>query len=675
MIMDTIQLNKYIEKAIKIHGNKYDYSKSNAHSCKDKAIFICPIHGEFKQTWDNHVNGGSGCPKCAKCHKYTNEEWIEEASKKHNGKYDYSKTNYVKARDKVIVICHEKDEFGEEHGEFEIRAGNHIAGIGCPKCAKKYRPTTDEWIRKARKVHGDKYLYDKVSYNGSDKKVLITCPIHGDFWQEAASHLSGVGCPKCRGGVEMTTEEYIDRLKQVHGNRYDYSKVNYINAKEKIDIICSRHGVFRQLPYQHLQGQGCPKCKSSKLENILMKLFEKNNIQYTYQYRLKNDNIMYCDFFLNEHNIVVECQGEQHFVPTSFGNNKTEEFCKKNYENILNHDKLKYETCMAKGINVVYFTIPKYFNSNNVILDTDFYKDKLLITDTQKLLEYLDSVQILETNDSFFDFFKDLKKDVDRNIINVNGAIRYKDYMVLYIPLVPNKRGELNDRRRQYIKRGYKVIIVFEDEYLNHKDIVLSKIRHLFKMDEQPKIMARKCNIRTIERNEAKNFLIKNHIQGFVNSSVYLGAYNNDTLIAVMSFTRERGNEWTLTRFASDNHYVCCGIGGKLFKYFIRNNDFNVIKSFADKRWTYNTEKNLYLELGFSEEKNMPPEYRYFKNGEIIRHHKFNFRKQVLHRKYGLSMALTETEMVKKLGYDRIWDCGLIKYIYVKQVKNNRSNG
>lgn len=76
--------------------------------------------------------------------------------------------------------------------------------------------------------------------------------------------------------------------------------------------------------------------------------------------------------------------------------------------------------------------------------------------------------------------------------------------------------------------------------------------------------------------------------------------------------------------------------------------------------------ENLYLELGFSEEKNMPPEYRYFKNGEIIRHHKFNFRKQVLHRKYGLSMALTETEMVKKLGYNRIWDCGLIKYVYTK---------
>lgn len=132
-------------------------------------------------------------------------------------------------------------------------------------------------------------------------------------------------------------------------------------------------------------------------------------------------------------------------------------------------------------------------------------------------------------------------------------------------------------------------------------------------MDEQPKIMARKCNIRTIGRNEAKNFLIKNHIQGFVNSSMYLGAYNNATLIAVMSFTRDRGNEWTLTRFASDNHYVCCGIGGKLFKYFIRNYNFNVIKSFADKRWTYNTEKNLYLELGFSEEQNMPPEYRYFK--------------------------------------------------------------
>ena len=132
-----------------------------------------------------------------------------------------------------------------------------------------------------------------------------------------------------------------------------------------------------------------------------------------------------------------------------------------------------------------------------------------------------------------------------------------------------------------------------------------------------------------------------------------------------MSFIKEPNNNWNLARFASDNKHICCGIGGKLFKYFTRNYTFNTVKSFADKRWTFDTKKNIYLELNFRQEKNMMPEYRYIKNGEKIRHHKFGFRKQSLSKKYGLDINLTETEMTKKLGYDRIWDCGLIKYVYI----------
>ena len=644
--------------------HKYDYSKSDAPTCKDKAIFICPIHGEFEQTWDNHINGRSGCPKCAKCHKYTNEEWIEEVSKRYNNKYDYSKTHYSKAKDKVIVICHEKDEFGEEHGEFEIRAGNHMAGVGCPKCAKKYRPTTEEWIKRARKVHGEKYIYDKVKYINQNCNVEIICPIHGKFKQMAALHIQGCGCQKCNGGVKITKDEFIEKAQKIHGKKYDYTKFNYVNAKTEGIIICPVHGDFIQSPDAHLRGQGCPKCKSSKLENILMRLFEKNNISYTYQYKIGTDNKLSCDFLLNNYNIVIECQGEQHFIPTSFDSDKSEEKCEETYEKVLEYDKLKYDMCINNGLDIIYFTIPKYFNSNDIDINTEFYSDKILITDTKKLLEYISSKEKVKICDGFSEFYKDIRKNINKNIININGIIRYKDYVVIYVPLIPNKRNELNDKRRHYAKKGYKVIIVFEDEYINNRKIVLSKIRHLFKLDKASRIMARKCTVKPIEKSDAEVFLNSNHIQGFVNSSIYLGAYYNNSLVAVMSFIKEANNNWNLTRFASDNNYVCCGIGGKLFKYFTRNYDFNTVKSFADKRWTYDTKKNIYLDLGFKQEKNMMPEYRYIKNGEKTRHHKFGFRKHLLSKKYGLDISLTETEMTKELGYDRIWDCGLIKYVY-----------
>ena len=665
--MERKRLEEFIKRANKIHGNKYDYSKSDVPTCKDKAIFICPIHGEFEQTWDNHINGRSGCPKCAKCHKYTNEEWIEEVSKRHNNKYDYSKTHYTKAKDKVIVICHEKDEFGDEHGEFEIRAGNHMAGVGCPKCAKKYRPTTEEWIKRAKKVHGEKYRYDKVEYTFSNKKILITCPIHGDFWQEATSHLSGVGCPKCNGGIKMAKDDFVEKAQKIHNNKYDYIKFNYINAKTEGVIVCPIHGDFLQSPDAHLRGKGCPKCKSSKLENILMRLFEKNNIKYTYQYKIETDKKLSCDFFLDNYNIIIECQGEQHFIPTSFDGDKSEEKCEKTYEKVLKYDELKYDLCIKNDLDIIYFTIPKYFNSSNVNIDTEFYNDKILFTDTKKLLEYIISKKKIEICDNFAEFYNDIRKNISKNIISTNGIIKYKDYAVIYVPLIPNKRNELNDKRRQYAKSGYKVIIVFEDEYINNRDIVLSKIRHLFKLDKLSRIMARKCSVMPIGKSEAEVFLNKNHIQGFVNSSIYLGAYYDNDLVAVMSFIKEPNNNWNLARFASDNKHVCCGIGGKLFKCFIRNYTFNTVKSFADKRWTYDTKKNIYLDLGFKQEKNMMPEYRYIKNGEKIRHHKFGFRKHSLSKRYGLDINLTETEMTRKLGYDRIWDCGLIKYVYVNQ--------
>ena len=472
---------KYIERARSIHGDKYDYSKSDAPTCKDKAIFICPIHGEFEQTWDNHINSKSGCPKCAKCYKYTNEEWIEEVSKRHNNKYDYSKTNYVKAKDKVIVTCHEKDEFGEEHGDFEIRAGNHMAGIGCPKCAKKYKPTTAEWVAKAKQIHGDKYDYSKVKYINQNTEVKIICPIHGEFTQLASLHLQGCGCQKCNGGVKLTTEEFIKKAKEIHGERYIYTKFKYINAKTDGIISCRRHGDFLQTPCAHLRGQGCPKCKSSKLENILIKLFDKFNIRYTYQYKINADKILWCDFLLNEYNLIIECQGEQHFTPTSFCYDKTKEKCDEIYSKTVESDKLKFDECIKRGFDVIYFTIPKYFNTKNVNLGVEFYKDKVIITDAKEIIRYIKKRKLSAVTDVFNMFYDDVKKIVKSNIIQINDIIRYGNFVIIFVPSGKNKHDELNNKRRMYAKRGNNVVVVYEDEYLNHKDTVLSNIKQIIK--------------------------------------------------------------------------------------------------------------------------------------------------------------------------------------------------
>lgn len=218
-------------------------------------------------------------------------------------------------------------------------------------------------------------------------------------------------------------------------------------------------------------------------------------------------------------------------------------------------------------------------------------------------------------------------------------------------------------------KNGVGLITIFEDEYELHKEIVLNKLAHILKIgnEHMPKLYGRKCEIKEIHSYIAEEFLNVNHIQGFVKSTLFLGAFYNENLVGVMSFTKQADNNWELTRFATDIKYNCCGVGGKLFNYFIKNYDFKEIKSFADRRWTLDENNNVYTKLGFVFHSFTKPNYTYY-NANVDRYkrfHKFNFRKDNLVKKYSqLNPRMTETEMVKELGYDRIWDCGLIKYVY-----------
>lgn len=220
-------------------------------------------------------------------------------------------------------------------------------------------------------------------------------------------------------------------------------------------------------------------------------------------------------------------------------------------------------------------------------------------------------------------------------------------------------------------KNGVRLIHIFEDEFINNKEIVFNKISHILNFqNNKNKIYGRKCVIKKIYNYEANQFLNKYHIQGEFSSTVYYGAYYNQILIAVMSFKTENNGKWELTRFASNYNYICCGVGGKLFTQFIKDYQPEIVKSFADRRWTIDEENNLYLKLGFKFDGYTKPDYKYYntKVNKYKRFHKFGFRKKTLLKKYPdkLNPNMTETEMVKELGYDRIWDCGLIKYVWKK---------
>ena len=159
-------------------------------------------------------------------------------------------------------------------------------------------------------------------------------------------------------------------------------------------------------------------------------------------------------------------------------------------------------------------------------------------------------------------------------------------------------------------EKGISLIQVLEYEYITKKEVVLAKIKHTLGNNDNPKIHGRKVHVKEIDHKVASDFMESNHIQGFVASTLYIGAYNDDKLVGVMSLTEENDGEWNLTRFVTDINYQCIGVFGKMFKYFTNNHQYQVIKTFADRRWTL-TKDNLYSKTGFVLDKTLPPDYRY----------------------------------------------------------------
>ena len=356
----VITLDEWKKRFVDKHGDKYDYSKITNVKAKEKICIICPEHGEFWQTANNHYHG-YGCPICGlekvrKSHKNKNDksrnEFTEKASCVHNNKYIYSKVKYIDAVTKVCIIC-------PEHGEFWQAPSKHLEGHGCPKCAGLKKHTNGEFIEKAKEIHGNKYDYSKVNYINNKTPVCIICPEHGEFWQKPNDHLSGHGCHECNCHNHIKSfSNFLKIANIVHCGKYEYDDKTYVNRQTKTRIICPEHGEFWQYPSYHLQGNGCPvcgnKCNASEQKVLfeLKKHFDNENI--IYQYRNQELlGMMTFDIYMPKYKIAIEHQGIQHFEPVKkFGGiNKLNE--------TIERDLIKRKICNNNGINLFYVSLDK----------------------------------------------------------------------------------------------------------------------------------------------------------------------------------------------------------------------------------------------------------------------------------------------------------------------------
>ena len=279
--------------------------------------FHCNKCGKtFKRKPTVFVYMNKTCPHCnglARNRAYTTEEWIGLANKIHNNKYDYSKAEYIKTDTKLCVICHQKDEFGDEHGEFWVTPHSHTGSMhtGCPKCSQKY----------------------------SD----------GNRFSKLAA------------------------LK--HNNFYDYSLVKYKNAYTKVEIICPEHGVFTVSPNQHLMGKGCPLCCFSALEKAIKAILDNLGIEYIYQAKKRTlkwlDNLS-LDFYLPKYNVGIECQGEQHYKFVKFFHHTEERF-----KLAQERDNKKSKLCEENYCKLLYYSDIEEVVDNEKIFDLENIKKML----------------------------------------------------------------------------------------------------------------------------------------------------------------------------------------------------------------------------------------------------------------------------------------------------------
>ena len=429
--------------------------------------------------------------------------------------------------------------------------------------------TQEIFVDRCNEVHNNKYDYSKAVYTNKRNKVVIICPIHGEFEQYAGHHMRGQGCPECgkanaqkRDGVyknaRKTIETFKDDINRIFGDKYDVIG-DYINNKTKIEIYCkekykdgTEHGIFLCRPDDLMQGHGCPKCSVNK----------------------------------------------------SYAEQEIAEFVKQNYSGEIINGYRGFDG--QKEIDIYLPDLKVGFEYNGLLWHSTKYTNKTNIYDKLNIAENM----------------------------------------------------------------GIRLVNIFEDEWLEKKEICKSRILNL--LGKSTKIYARKCVVKEITYKEAQHFLNTNHIQGSVPSKHNIALVQNGEIVSVMTFGSLRKNlgashkdgHFELLRFCNKLNTTVIGGASRLFKYFIKAYKPFEILSYADRRWS---QGDLYEKLGFKFMNDTKPNYFYIDGKRQVRINRFNFRKNILIEKYNCPKEMTEVEFCHSMGFYQVFDCGSKKYIWRKE--------
>ena len=545
----------------------------------------------------------------------------------------------------------------------------------------------EEFIRRSKEKHGEKYDYSLVSFKKVTDKVKIICPEHGVFEMEARTHYRGQGCPNC-GIISRsekkrdTTESFIEKAKEIHGNKYDYSKVEYKDSKTKVCIVCPEHGEFWKIPNGHLSGQGCPKCgkESGNIKNSLgsnefiKRSIEKHGDKYDYtlvNYVNQNTPVkIICPehgeflqkpaYHQNGHGCPV-CAIAMNAEKRRYTLNEFVELAKRAHGDKYDYSNVEYRGIYGK-VRIICPVHGEFIQkANDHVCGCGCPKCGATLSKGEiEIGEYIENV----CGEEIIRHDREILKGGEIDIY-----IPGKKIGIEFDGLFWHCEKNINDinyhlkKTEACEKAGIRLIHIFEDEWIHKKDIVKSRIKNIIGGNDR--VYARKCVIKEITNSVSKNFLNETHIQGGINSKYSYGLFYEGELVAVMTFGPVRKNlgrktecgVYELLRFSSKTGLNVIGGAGKLLKHFIKTVQPRKIITYADRRWSNG---NLYEKLGFSFIQDTKPSYFYVINN--TRKNRFGFRKDILISKYGCKKEETEHSFCLKNHWYRIYDCGTKSY-------------
>lgn len=611
-------LETFLARAKAVHGDKYDYSRVIYRGVQKKVEIVCPEHGSFWQIPMDHQKGRGCIPcgviKCTSASRSNTDAFIEKAKERHGEKYSYGRVQYKNASTKVEIVC-------KTHGPFWQVAAYHLNGNGCPMCAGVARVDRNEFIKRSEIAHDCKYTYGQ--FYGLRRKAEIICPAHGQFLQNAKDHMNGHGCPECAGTKKITKEDFVRRAKLAHGDRYDYNKSVVTLAQEKTEISCKEHGPFWQRPLDHYGlGQGCPRC-AGKAPITEADFLSRASAVHGNQYDLSK-----AVFVGLKEKIEIICPKHGSFWPTPFN------FC-------------RGSGCPGCA------------------------SEKPASQGEQELAAWLETLglEMLRNDRSILG-----SMEIDIYIPSLKIGIEYNGLFWHSIERLPTPRiHEVKQWKCEDV--GVQLITVWEHDWLLQKDNVKSHLLHRLGMNAERRIHARACLLQKVTAKQANQFYRDHHVQQATGIALEsYGLFCDSDMVACMSFSRgsvRRGKidhgEWELSRFTTDG--LVRGGASRLFKAFIQEHSPLVIWSYSDRQ---HFSGKLYPGLGFRNDAFVKADYRVAtKTGKKVWHKSAWQRKNIPARLAELGIdepfdpatdPRTERQMQDLAGVLRIMDAGKIRW-------------